>query len=207
MFSEIKQYLATVLAEYSGGDGYEILLKAKDEYFALTGTIHEENDEYEHKMNCFNDWFLLHYSTEKNGASIICDYLFRKEAPKEIMDVFKAPNYALFEFKKTNSKNQVVLKDVLHDKTILLPEMKIGLIEDDLFIGRTLTLDTERNYLMKGICVLPQDAKSVCAKQAKRVRKLHVPTEETTFLLTLEFLKTKWLRYGRHIDAKKIFVF
>lgn len=231
MFTEIKQHLEQALMEYTTGERYEILLKAKEEYFALTGVIHEESDEFEHKMNCFNDWFLLHYTLPNNGPdsdssteeeveknsrvssgdynnlTIIKSYLLSKGIENdEIIKAFSNVNYSLFEFKKTNGKKQAVLKDILHDSNIVLSEMQIGIIEKDIFVGRTINVNGE-NYLLRGICVLPAETKSVCSKQSKLIRKLNNRSEEFSFLLNLEFLKTKWTRYSRHIEANKIFVF
>ncbi|MBF0207359.1 MAG: hypothetical protein HQK53_10770 [Oligoflexia bacterium] len=206
LFAKVKHHLEQALTESTKNEGYTHLLKAKEEYFSLTGGIHEESDEYEHKMNCFNDWFLLHYSVEKSRPPIIIEYLLHHKLNDDVKDIFTTPNYSLFEYKKINSKKQVVLKDILHNKNLVLIEMMIGLVEKDFFVGRTLTIK-DQNYLMRGICVLPPEVKSICSKYCKRIRKLNNPTEEEQFLLTLEFLKTKWLRYGKNMDAKKIFIF
>ena len=71
--------------------------------------------------------------------------------------------------------------------------------------GRTLSLD-DQSYLLSGICILPREVRSLLTKQCKKVRKQKDPNKEVEFLLRVEFLKTKWRRYG-HIEASKIFVF
>ena len=206
MFEAIKNHLHLAIKEYSEGPLYDVLLMAKNEYFALTGIIHEESDEYEPRMNSFNDWFLFHYSPQKNGITVIQEYLAKNDLNEEIILSFASINYSLFEFKKINLRKQTILKDILHDTNIAIHETSVGLIEKDLFIGRIITFK-ERNYLLKGICIIPYETKSACSKEAKRIRKLKSVHDDYYFLLGVESLKTKWIHYGRHIEAKKIFIF
>ncbi|MBF0361815.1 MAG: hypothetical protein HQK49_12430 [Oligoflexia bacterium] len=206
MFELIKNHLHVAIKEYSEGLLYNTLLMAKNEYFALTGIVHEESDEYEPRMNSFNDWFLFHYSPQKNGITVIQEYLAKNDLSEDIILAFASLNYSLMEFKKTNLKKQTVLKDILHDKNIIINETSVGLVEKDLFIGRIITYK-EKNYLLKGICILPADTKTACSKEAKKIRKLKSTQDEYYFLLGVESLKTKWIHYGRHIEAKKIFIF
>ena len=56
------------------------------------------------------------------------------------------------------------------------------------------------------MCVLPRDVLSNVKKEAKRIRKLTSDTEEESFLLKLEALKTKSLNYT-HVAANQIFKF
>lgn len=207
MNSILRNHIDAALTEYSQGDHFLELLHAKTEYFHLTGTVNEEDEEYESRMNCFNDWYIFQYYLKNKNSIVIKDYLRNKQLDPEITNALNSVNYSLFEYSKRNFKNQIILEDVLHDQKIMLPVNHeiVALVPKDFFIGRVLTYNDE-SYLLKGTCIFPMDVKSICRKQSKKIRKLKNPEAEVAFLLTLESLKTKWSRYG-HIAVNKIFTF
>lgn len=205
--SNLVNLLEEALLECSKGDYFLELLNAKKEYFHLTGLIDEEDQEYESRMNCFNDWYLFQYRPKGGPLTVIQHYANQKKLDEELVAAFNSCSYSLYEYVKVNMKNQMVLMDVLHQKKIILStnHQEVALVPKDLFIGRVITYQNN-DYLLRGTCVLPQDAKSICRKQTKKVKKLDDKEAETTFLITLESLKTRWIRYG-HVSVSKIFTF
>ena len=182
-------------------------MDAKKEYISLTGRLTEEDDEYESRMNCFNNWYLFQREV-KEGKTLLQEFSPDKEIVDEEMKLALTQiEHSVYEFSKVNLKRQIVLKDILHDKKIILSKEQpnIGLVVGDLFTGRLIKYKDEI-YFLKGVCTLPQGIKSILKKQCKKIRKYNNPKEETAFLLQLESLKTKYLRYG-HIEPSKIFVF
>ncbi|MCO4756253.1 MAG: hypothetical protein KC478_17355 [Bacteriovoracaceae bacterium] len=202
----IETHIEKILVDYTQGEHYELLKKAKELYTELTGKLDEESDEYELRMNSFNDWYIFNFKRE-NDRAIIDDYIFDHKIDDELAKAFHNINYSLFSFLKTNMKKQIVLKDVLHDKKIALSKevQHFGMVQDDLFVGRSIEYKGE-TYLLRGMCPLPGNVLSALKKQAKKIRKLNSHEEEEKFLLELERLKIKSLNYS-HIDANKIFVF
>lgn len=202
----IESHIDKILSEYTQGERYELLKKAKEIYTELTGKLDEESDEYELRMNSFNDWYIFNYRRE-NGRRIIDDYIFEHKIGDELAKSFHNVNHSLFSFAKTNMRGRIVLKDLLRGKKLLLGKdiRNFGLVQDDLFVGRVIEYQDE-NYLLRGVCPLPGNVLSALKKQSKKIRKLNSSEEEERFLLELERLKTKSLNYG-HIDASKIFVF
>lgn len=211
MFETIRGHVDFALCEYTTGAHLDSLLEAKKEYFQLTGAVNEEDDEFEARMNCFNDWYVFQYLSRRGTNTVIKDYLEKFHDKYKIDDETSRSllnlNHSLYEFQKINFRGHIQLKDILHDKKLILPERhpKLAMIEGDLFTGRIVG-HKDDFYLLKGLCILPKDVKSTLEKQCKRIRKLKDPKKEQEFLLQLEGLKTKWLRYG-HIDTNKIFVF
>lgn len=202
----IESHIDKILSEYTQGERYELLKKAKEIYTELTGKLDEESDEYELRMNSFNDWYIFNYRRE-NGRRIIDDYIFEHKIDDELAKSFHNVNHSLFSFAKTNMRGRIVLKDLLRGKKLLLGKdiRNFGLVQDDLFVGRVIEYQDE-NHLLRGVCPLPGNVLGALKKQAKKIRKLNSSEEEEKFLLELERLKTKSLNYG-HIDASKIFVF
>lgn len=206
MLEVIDHHIEKILTIYTQGEYFDRLKAAKDAYIVLTGKLDEDKDEFESRMNCFNEWYIFQWKDE-SGKKVIEDYIRREKLDEELSQTFLNVNHSLFEFNRMNFRRQVVLRDILHDEKIILAKghKHIGLVEDDLFIGRVLRYKGE-TFLLRGVCTLPHTIKSVLKKQSKRVRKMNSFEEELKFLLHLESLKTKSMHY-QHIEPSKIFVF
>ena len=206
MLETVHEHLDTVLGLYTQGSHFEELKAAKEKYFSLTGKLDEDKDEFESRMNCFNDWYIFQYRDD-NGSKVIEDYIRTNQLDVELSQALLNVNHSLFDFSKINFRKQIVLHDILHDEKIVLMKNHptISLMEGDVFTGRVIKFKGEL-YLLRGVCTLPQGVKSILKKQSKKVRKLNSFEEELNFLLQLESLKTKAMHYS-HIDPSKIFIF
>lgn len=207
MHEVLSNHFESALVEFSQGAYYDKVLKAKSEYFTITGQLNDEDEDYENRMNLFNDWYVLQYVAQDSAETIMEEYVSKKQLVESIATSFYKVNYSLFEYTGENFRKNLVLKDTLHKQKILLPRdhPELPLLKGDLFVGRVLEYE-ESFHLMSGICILPKVVKSVIKKQFKKLKKLDEPGWELKFLLKVESLKTRWNRYG-HLDAKKIFVF
>lgn len=205
MNERLQEHLNSALSQFTTGDYYQVLKDAKELYFSKTGAVHEEDDDYESRMNAFNDWYLLQFNREEANSTLIKNYLEDEEVEDDLCRTLLDVNFSLFEYMGTNMWKQNVLKDMLHNQKINLAkgEPMPSLVKGDLFIGRVLMLEN-KFYMMNGVCTLPREIKGILTKECKKVRKKGDVEEEEKFLLQTEYLKTKWRRYG-HIDATKIF--
>jgi alpha-amylase/alpha-mannosidase (GH57 family) len=206
MLDIVHDHLDKVLGLYTQGEFFSELKEAKEKYFSITGKLDEDKDEFEPRMNSFNDWYIFQYR-QKDGSKVIEEYIRNNKLDEELSQAFLNVNHSLFEFNKSSFRKQIILKDILHDEKIILKKdhPTISLMEGDVFTGRVIKYHGE-SYLLKGVCILPQGVKSILKKQSKRVRKLNSFEEELRFLLQLESLKTKAMHYS-HIDPAKIFIF
>jgi hypothetical protein len=206
MLENVTEHLDKVLTQYTQGDHFADLKEAKDKYFSLTGKLDEDKDEFESRMNCFNDWYIFQYR-HQDGSKVIEDYIRSNQLDVELAQALLNVNHSLFEFSKMSFRKQIVLKDILHDEKITLVKNHptISLMEGDVFTGRVIKYKGDF-YLLRGVCILPQGVKTILKKQSKKVRKLNSFEEELNFLLQLEALKTKAMHYS-HIDPTKIFIF
>jgi hypothetical protein len=202
----IEEHLDKILQEYTEGDYYIHLKESKQKFIDITGSLNEEDSDYESRMNSFNEWFIFNYR-RTDGRRVIDDYIQDHQIEPKLAKALFNVNYSLFQFSKINFKKQVVIKDILHNEKFVLSKdnHRIALVEQDIFLGRMVNFEGE-NFLLRGICTLPNEVLSSLKKQAKKIKKLKNQIEEEKFLLKLEALKTKSKNYG-HIDANKIFVF
>lgn len=206
MLEEALSHLDKILSTYSEGEYYDLVVEARKRYFELTGQTNEEDDDFETRMRCFNDWFILRYPL-KNGLTAIEDYLEKTEVSDECQEVLKNCRYSMFEFTGKNLSGKLVIKDLILNEKLIFTQnsSKIPVFKSDFFIGRVLRYEDDF-LLLNGICLLPKEGKSIIKKQIKKVRKLDDPSKEESFLLEVEKLKTKWKRFG-HVDPSKIFIF
>lgn len=206
MLDIVNDHLDKVLGLYTQGQFFTDLKEAKEKYFSLTGKLDEDKDEFESRMNSFNDWYIFQYR-QKDGSKVIEEYIRNNQLDEELSQSLLNVNHSLFEFTRSSFRKQIVLRDILHDEKIVLKKdhPTISLMEGDIFTGRVIKYKGE-NFLLKGVCTLPQGVKSILKKQSKRVRKMNSFEEELKFLLQLESLKTKAMHYS-HIDPAKIFIF
>lgn len=206
MLEIVNEHLDKVLSLYTQGSHFEDLKQAKEKYFSITGKLDEDKEEFESRMNCFNDWYVFQYR-QNDGSKVIEDYIRTNQLDVELSQALLNVNHSLFEFSKINFRKQIVLHDILHDEKIVLVKNHptISLMEGDIFTGRLIKYKGDY-FLLRGVCILPQGVKSILKKQSKKVRKLNSFEEELNFLLQLENLKTKATHYS-HIDPAKIFIF
>jgi hypothetical protein len=206
MLDIVNEHLDKVLSLYTQGEFFSDLKEAKEKYFSLTGKLDEDKDEFESRMNSFNDWYIFQYR-QKDGSKVIEDYIRNNQLDEELSQALLNVNHSLFEFTKTNFRKQIILSDILHDEKIVLKKEHplISLVEGDIFTGRIINYKGE-SFLLRGVCILPQGVKSILKKQSKKVRKMNSFEEELKYLLQLEALKTKAMHYA-HIDPSKIFIF
>ena len=206
MLADLQEHLNKILSTYSEGKYYDQVVEAKKKYFELTGLTNEEDDDYEVRMRSFSDWFIMQYPLEGDSTALSL-YLNSNEVESELRDALSEFRYSIFEFSGKSLGGKLVVKDLLLDEKLIFTDNSsvIPVFKGDLFIGRLLKTG-EDYHLMSGICLFPNEGKSLIKKQVKKVRKLAKPENNNDFLLQLENLKTKWQRFG-HVDASKIFIF
>lgn len=195
-----------ILQDYESGENYDRLLSAKQSYIEITGVLHEEDDDFDSRMNCFNDWFVFNYELP-SGEKVYEKYINQNDVDKEMKTILKSVRFSLFEFSKVNLKKQMVLRDYISDEKIALAKShhQYGLLKEDVFIGHVAQIEHE-SYLLRGVRIIPSAVKSILKKKSKQFRKNANPRDIDSYLLKVENLKTKSSRYA-HIEPVKIFVF
>ena len=206
MNNTIEQHLEKALAHYSQNRYYDIMLKAKDSYLQLTGSVDDTEQDYENKMNCFNDWYLFQYRLPRQNCTIMENYLQSHSLDEITTLAFRNFCHSLFQYLGKSFRGYFSIKDLWSKKKFILnKESPLPLLKNDFFIGRIIPLPDE-SYLMKGRSLLPADSWPIIKKKMRSVMKSQEIGEKNKFLYELESLNTKYKRYG-HIDVAKIFIF
>lgn len=207
MIDILQKTFDDALTLYSKDKHYAALLDAKNNYFDQTGVTHEEDEDYESRMNAFNQWYILQYRHPTWHQTAMTMFLEEKPEFEEVSQAFKNVIFSLFEYTGKSLTGLDVLVDILHKTKIKLAKGNEipSIVKNDFFMGRMIPYQGD-HYLMPGLSLLPSEVKSILSKESKKVRKYSHLEEEVKFLLQVESLRSKWKRYG-HIDATKIFKF
>ncbi|HAZ11917.1 MAG: hypothetical protein A2X86_07300 [Bdellovibrionales bacterium GWA2_49_15] len=206
--AEIFEHLEKALKEYSSGDFYPMVLEAKKEYTILTGQINDDDDDYENRVNAFNDWYVLQYIIPEFKFTVIEEYARKHGLPDELVKAYTNINHSLFQYGGETFKKVKVVKDYLHHGhklTLSNDSPTPGLLKGDLFTGRLLDYKGER-FLLSGLCILPKEMVGQLVSEARKVQRTGSREFETNFLMKLEYFKTKWTRYS-HLPPERIFQF
>lgn len=204
---EIQQAIDEMLRFYTQEKYRNELIEAKKIYAEKTGQLNDEDDEYEHRMNLFNMWYLFDYSFSAQ-KTIAQDYVEMEELSASLTESLLNVQYGVFELVKFNRHRRPVLADLINGgkKTINTEFGGIGLVEEDLFTARICPQD-QLFVMLPGLCTLPGVVKKRLKKEAKKIRKHKQDSSaHLDFLLQLEQLKAKSRTYA-HVEPSKIFVF
>ena len=71
----LKEHFLKALEIYTQGVHYDTLLEAKKEYFTITGQANDDDDDFEARMNSFNEWYVLQFISMRGTRTVISDYL------------------------------------------------------------------------------------------------------------------------------------
>jgi len=123
MHPSLKEHFLKALEIYTVGVHYDTLLEAKKEYFTITGQANDDDDDFEARMNSFNEWYVLQFISKRGTRTVISDYLINNPVDDFLAKSLSSVNYSLFEYVGKNFRGFDVLYDMLHDKKSLFQKV------------------------------------------------------------------------------------
>ena len=187
------------------------LLAEKKKYFAPLGRVKENLPSYIHRINCFQNWFLLDYPSAAFFSKTPLEaYLTRlrlqgTNAEKERFKRLAHDTHALFEFRK-EKKDGLSLKNLFTGKKLLVAhEGEAGdLGRGDLFETRIFHIEGRARF-SNYVIIHPFQARKRLVKKTKRLLKQKNETAQMKdFLYELQICHHKWESY-QHIDIRHIY--
>lgn len=210
--SDYKKYLEPVIEEFTTGDHYEEVYKAKQEYFEKAGVVYEDDSEYEQRMSIFMDWYL--FERDLPGVDLPpVKYYYRKN--KESFSDEERPIYkdlcntihSIFRLKRfTFFGTDLVVQDLFTKKTFRVkdPTEKKGFSKGDIFEARLIPFKGSYAFSI-GFCFHPVEMEPFLLAEIKKVRHQD-RGRQTRLILQLSSMKLKHTRY-QHIDVSHIYTF
>ena len=203
---EIQHALDSCIELYSRGENQHLFHTAKEEYTLLTGTFNEEDEDFEHRVNSFHDWFLFHYDLPEKKRKPVIEYLLRSSYNKDLESTILNSSFSLFEFIKEEDGISSFRNLLSNDEFKVFPEQSKGtFISGDVFISHVMIAES-CYFFSRGVCLIPSELKKSIVSEVKK-KNLHQEFySKDKFLINLQRLKTKSKNYS-HLPAEKVFVF
>jgi hypothetical protein len=105
MLDIVHDHLDKVLGLYTLGSHFEDLKSAKEKYFSITGKLDEDKEEFESRMNCFNDWYIFQFR-HNDGSKVIEDYIRTNQLEVELSQALLNVTILFLNIQKLISENK-----------------------------------------------------------------------------------------------------
>lgn len=205
-------YLEPVIEYFTTGPYYREVYQAKQEYFEKTGLIYEEDEEFEHRMSLFLDWYL--FDRDLPGIDLPpMNYYFKQNQerwnPQEL-EIYKnlcQTLHSIFSLSRLPwFGSGIVVYDLFSQKSYRVkdPNIQKGFSPGDLFEARLLLFQKHYQF-SKGFCFHPLEVKPFILKEIKKVR-YQDKQRKTKLILQLSGMKLKHLRFP-HLDIHDLYQF
>jgi hypothetical protein len=213
MTEEMQKKLEPVIREFTTGDYYPEVFRAKEEFFDRAGVVHEDDAEFEQRMNLFMDWYLFdrdlpgvdlppirYFVRQKQANFTPEDRVVFEDLSNSIHSLFMVSGFTWF-----GNKN-LVIQDLFSRKkhVVINPMKKIAFSKGDLFEGRIFPHGGKWHFT-QGFCFHPVEMRSFILGEIKKIR-FQEKSRHLKLILQLAQMKLKHQRFS-HIDVKHIYVF
>ena len=188
-------------------DKADDIVKAKDEFWKLTGKMHGDEPSFEMRMSAFFDWYV--FDRRVNGATPLETFLSQgislNEEEMRIYQGFMNSIHSIFIVKSIMPKGMKV-RDLFTKNFYFLngEDASLGFYKNAVFEGRVFSHEGNF-YLSPALCFHPKDSKKIIKYILKNARK----TGETNILPLihrLSHMNLKWDTY-RNVKVKDIYKF
>lgn len=202
--------LKTLIDEYTAGDFYREIYRAKQEYFADFGVVNEDDPDFENQMDIFMGWYLFDRNLSGYDLPPVKLY-FRKygdslpEEKRQLARNLIDTTHSIFETLKRKD-DIVVLREYCTRRKYEVVDSRysMGFSKGDIFEARLIPLpDGKRHCFAAGFCFHPKESSKFIDGQIKKIRHQDVD-QRNKLILMLGKMKLKHQRYP-HIDVKHIY--
>ena len=204
--------LEPVIQEFTTGEYYPEVYRAKQEFFERAGVVYEEDPEFEQRMNLFMDWYLFDRDLPGVDLPPIRYFIRQNQAQfspedKKTYENLSTSIHTLFLLRGfTWFGNHLVVQDLFSQKKYIVrdPRLKHAFSRGDIFEGRIFPDDGKWGFA-QGFCFHPVEMRSFIMGEIKKIR-FQEQSRHLKLILQLAQMKLKHQRYA-HIDVKHIYGF
>lgn len=197
-----------LVGHFTGSEFQKELQLARKEFFENAGTLDENKDNYQLRMNQFYDWYFLtrQLSGYMQTPLHVC-HLQRElrldaadEKATQILDQHQHSIYEIIKIKK----NEIVLKDIFKNKKISVnaDQHIFNFDEKEFFETRLIEIEG-KNYFLKGFCFHPESAQKFILTEVKVFQK-NPDLNPEDFMLRLNKMRYKFEQY-KHVKPEMIY--
>ncbi len=214
MTEDMQKKLEPVIREFTTGDYYPEVFRAKEEFFDRAGVVHEDDAEFEQRMNLFMDWYLFdrdlpgvdlppirYFIRQKQSGFTPEDKAVFEDLSNSIHSLFMVSRFTFF-----GKHKNLVIQDLFSKKkyVVINPLKKVAFSTGDIFEGRIFPHEGKWHFT-QGFCFHPVEMRSFILGEIKKIR-FQEKSRHLKLILHLAQMKLKHQRFS-HIDVKHIYVF
>ena len=204
----IRNYFERILEEFSQGAYRAQIEKAKNEFFGLSGVVHEDSPLYLERINLFLDWYIFDRTLDEDDltpVNLFYDRHHERFAPDEenIYSGMTRSINSLFIVRSV-SDDLVVIKDLFAGNRYKVEDSYIlSLVnKGDLFQGRLIPV--KRGYIFsRGCCFHDTDARNYIESEIKKIKNM-IKLYHQSFMMKLALMKLKVEEYP-HVPISDIY--
>ena len=205
---ELRNVFEKILQEFGSGPYKPEIEKAKYEFFATSGSIHEDNINYLERMNLFLDWYIFDRKLDNDDLTPFAFFCEKNKASftEEEKTFFEGTNNFVSSifFIKSINKERAKVKDLFTGKVYKVSDnYVINLVnKGDIFQGRLIPLK-DKNIFSRGFCFHPPETIGYIKSEIRKIKNMsHV--YHTAFMSRLALMKLKTEEYS-HVPVGNIY--
>jgi hypothetical protein len=197
-----------ILEEFSTGKYLQEIERAKQEFYSMSGVVHEDNPLHFERINLFLDWYIYERKLDDEDLSPAELFYDRhlNDFDEEDRAFYKAVlnSVSSLFLVKTKASTYIRVKDMFVGEVYTVDDGKfIDLVnKGDIFQGRLISLDRVRIF-SSGFCFHDQDARAYIDSEIKKLKKLS-KEYHYSFMMKLALMKVKSKEYY-HVPIKDIY--
>ena len=205
---EFKDCFENTLDEFSVGKYRLQIEKAKDEFFALSGVVHEDSNLYLERINLFLDWYIFDRTLDDDDLTPVTLFYDRHHerfnSDEETFYGGMTRSISSLFMVKSVSSNSVVVKDMFCGKRYKVNDNYVlSLVnKGDMFQGRLIPV--KRGYVFsRGFCFHDQDGRSYIETEIRKIKNMGKLYHQS-FMMKLALMKLKVEEYP-HVPIRNIY--
>lgn len=201
----VDEFLETLISWSIQLVGLDECVKAKEEFFRLTGKVFYDDVQYHSRMHYFLEYFLFERTLGQNSSDLFASTPFETFISSQDQMLISGFTHSLFKVAKVQSQG-MVLKDLFSDSKIRIQkqeeELFKGISKGDVFQGFVFHL-SDRSVLSRGLIFHPEKAHPFLLKNIKEEKKTG-KWHPTQLLARMARQQLKHTRL-KHVDPKLVY--
>ncbi|MCX6113261.1 MAG: hypothetical protein NTY22_08305, partial [Proteobacteria bacterium] len=182
--------------------------KAKNEFFALSGVVHEDSLLYPERINLFLDWYIFDRTLDDDDLTPVILFYDRHHekfnSDEEAIYGGMTKSISSLFIVKSVTDDLVVIKDLFSGKKHKVEDSYIlSLVnKGDIFQGRLIPM--RKGYIFsRGFCFHDPDARNYIEAEIKKIKNM-IKLYHQSFMMKLALMKLKVEEYS-HVPIKDIY--
>lgn len=208
-YETFKNSLQKLIRYYTGAEFTEELTQAKKEFFENTGSLDENNPNYNLRMHQFYEWYFLTRSLKSYMKTPleVChqhrDLRLQDEDQKTIQILNQTQKHLLLEYIKVKG-SCIYVKNIMTGEKLEIEQegFVFGFDSKEYFQARIVEIDGKK-YFLDSFCFHPESAQKFILGEIKTLQK-NPDLSLENLLLRLNKMRYKFEQY-KHVKPELIY--